>query len=50
MSLARDRVEIPAEPSYFVRSGVLLTILENPMESISTHPAVLITAAGLQGE
>jgi hypothetical protein len=50
MSLARDWVACLAELSFFVWSGVLLTILENPMEIVFTHSAVLITAAGLQGE
>ncbi len=35
----------------FELSGALLTVLENPREIVlASHLAVLITAAGLQGE
>ena len=51
IGLPGDEVTCWGEQCDFVLSGALLTVLENPREMIlASHLAVLITAAGLQGE
>ena len=49
IDLVGAKVLWQAKQHNFVLSGAFLTALENPREIIS-HPVVLITAAGLQGE
>jgi hypothetical protein len=50
ISLAGEEVEWLAEHFSFKVSGVLLMALETPRECFISCLAVLITAAGLQGE
>ena len=50
ISLAGEEVEWLAEHFSFKVSGVLLMALETPRECFILCLAVLITAAGLQGE